>query len=254
MATYNIRYASKGDSGNLWQDRYKAIIKLIRFHELDIFGTQEGLRNQLDDLSEALPLYARYGKGRDDGKNGGEHSAIYYNKEKYALLKSGDFWLSQTPDVPSLGWDATCCNRICTWIELKENITGKTFYVFNAHFDHQGVVARKESSKLILKKMGEIAESAPAILTGDFNGSKETEWYKTLESSELLTDTYNGVAYPYVQNGSFNAFTSPKSDEIIDHIFITKIFEVKRWGVLTDSYYGKFPSDHFPVMATLTWK
>ena len=255
LATFNIRYANPADTGNLWVNRAPVVSNLIRFHDFDIFGTQEGLKNQLDDISNTLPQYSRYGIGRTDGKEAGEFSAIYYKKDKYKLLQSGDFWLSQTPDKPSLGWDATCCNRICSWVYLQELPTGKKFYVFNTHFDHQGKIARVESSKLIVRKIKEIAGSNPVLLTGDFNGDHNSEWYKTLADSEILNDAYGLVEYPYASNSSTNAFGKQLSgNHIIDHIFVSKEFSAEKWGILTDTYHGKFPSDHFPVMSVIKWK
>ncbi len=251
-ATFNLRFDNPNDTGNLWKDRAPAVSALIRFHDFDAFGTQEGLKNQIDDIQAALPEYAHYGKGRDDGKDGGEHSAVFYKKDRFKLLNKGDFWLSETPDKPGLGWDATCCNRICSWVYLEDLKSKKKIYFFNAHFDHQGVKARVESGKLIVKKIREIAGNAPAIFTGDLNGGHNSDWYLTLKNSGVLTDTYTQVKYPYANNASFNAFGAEKalaSNEIIDHIFVTKQFLAKKWGVLTDTYRGKFPSDHFPVMA-----
>ena len=258
VATYNLRYINKNDSinGNGWAMRSPVITALIRFHDFDVFGTQEGYKNQLDDITDALPQYVYYGRGRDDGKDKGEHSAIFYKKDKFKLLDKGDFWLSQTPDKPSLGWDATCCNRICSWVYLQDKKSGKKFYFFNAHFDHQGVQARQESGKLILQKIKAIAGKAPALFTGDLNGSQSSDWYKTIANSDLLKDTYFQVKYPYANNASFNGFGATKSDnnEIIDHIFISDDFAVKKWGLLTDTYHGKYPSDHFPVVAEISFK
>lgn len=252
VGTYNLRYDNPRDTGNLWVNRAPIVANLIRFHEFDIFGTQEGLKNQLDDISNALPEYSRYGLGRDDGIDKGEHSAIFYKKDEFSLLNKGDFWLSQTPDKPSLGWDATCCNRICSWVYLQHKKSGKKFYFFNAHFDHQGVQARRESSKLILQKIKDIAGNSPTIFTGDLNGSHKADWYQALATSGTLKDSYNEVKNPYLNNASFNGFgATPRSYDIIDHIFITNHFTVDRWGVLTDSYFGKFPSDHFPVLAVV---
>ena len=256
IGTYNLRFDNKKDSGNLWVDRAPVVVDLIRFHDFDVLGTQEGLKNQLDDISNALPEYDRYGKGRDDGQDKGEHSVIYFKKDKFKLLKSGDFWLSQTPDKPSLGWDATCCNRICSWVQLQDKKSGKKFYFFNAHFDHQGVQARQESSKLILQKIKEIAGKDPVIFTGDLNGSQQSDWYKVLATSGWLNDSYGAVKHPYANNASFNGFGLSKrqSRDIIDHIFTTSQFTTTKWGILTDTYFGKFPSDHFPVLAVITLK
>ncbi|MEH6304164.1 endonuclease/exonuclease/phosphatase family protein [Olivibacter sp. CPCC 100613] len=254
IATFNVRYANPGDTGNLWIDRAPVVAALIDFHGFDVFGTQEALKGQLDDISAALPEYERYGVGRDDGKDAGEHSAIYFKKNRFELLKKGDFWLSETPDKPSFGWDAQSHKRICSWVQLRDKESGRAFFVFNAHYDHQGVQARKESSKLILKKIKDIAQGDPAVLTGDMNGSEDTEWYQTLAQSTLLKDTEKLVKKPYKLNASFNGFGNEKSLQataIIDHIFITKDFKTLKWGVLTDTYHGKFPSDHFPVMVDL---
>jgi endonuclease/exonuclease/phosphatase family metal-dependent hydrolase len=250
IGTFNLRYANTVDTGNLWPQRLPVVANLIRFHQFDIFGTQEVLINQLKDLKTALPQYEYYGKGRDDGKQAGEHSSIFFLKDKFNLIDSGDFWLSAHPEVPGKGWDATCCNRICSWVYLQEKGTGKKFYFFNTHFDHRGRIARVESGKLILKKIREIAGNEPVMLTGDLNGGQSSEWYGVLANSGLLTDAYSQVEHPYLNNSSFNNFGKNVSGfEIIDHIFLSKHFVAKRWGVLTDTYHGKYPSDHSPVLA-----
>ncbi|MFC4210922.1 endonuclease/exonuclease/phosphatase family protein [Pedobacter lithocola] len=254
IGTFNIRFDNPRDSGNLWVNRAPIVANLIRFHQFDVLGVQEGLKNQLDDISTALPEYARYGKGRDDGKDAGEHSAIYYKKDRFKLIKSGDFWLSETPDVPGKGWDATCCNRICSWVYLEDLTTKKQFYAFNVHFDHQGVIARKESGKLMLKKINEIAGNKPVLLTGDLNGGRDSEWYKTIANSDVLMDVSTKVKFPYANNSSSNGFRTPRGQSVIDHVFMSKQFVASRWGILTDTYFGKFPSDHFPVLAEVELK
>ncbi|RZK81982.1 MAG: endonuclease/exonuclease/phosphatase family protein [Pedobacter sp.] len=254
IGSFNIRYDNKSDTGNLWVKRAPIVSDLIRFHGFDVLGIQEGLKNQIDDISTALPEYARYGKGRDDGKDGGEHSAIYYKKDRFKLLKSGDFWLSETPDKPGLGWDATCCNRICSWVYLQDLKTNKKFYTFNVHFDHQGVVARVESGKLIVAKIKEISGTEPALLTGDFNGDRSSDWYKMIATSGTVADVHSKVRYPYANNSSMNGFRTPRSMAVIDHIFMTKQFSANKWGILTDTYFGKYPSDHFPILAKVELK
>jgi endonuclease/exonuclease/phosphatase family metal-dependent hydrolase len=254
IGTFNIRFDNPRDTGNLWVNRAPVVSNLIRFHGFDVLGVQEGLKNQLDDISAALPEYDRYGKGRDDGKDAGEHSAILYKKSRFKLLKSGDFWLSETPETPGKGWDATCCNRICSWVYLQDLKTKKQLYVFNVHYDHQGVIARRESSKLILAQINKIAGNVPALLTGDLNGGRDSEWYQALATSNLLYDTYSKVKFPYANNASFNSFRTPRGQAVIDHIFMSKAFTANKWGILTDTYYGKFPSDHFPVLAEVELK
>lgn len=251
IASYNLRYANKGDSGNLWENRLPVVSELILFHDFDIFGTQEGLRHQLDSLSARLPDYTWYGKGRDDGNAKGEHSAIFFKSSLFELQDKGDFWLSETPDKPGHGWDAKI-NRICSWVKLKHKRSKKVFFVFNAHYDHQGVKARVNSSKLILEKIKAIAGKTPAVLTGDFNGDHESEWYLTIANSGWLNDTYKQAPHPYHLNSSFNDFgRGHMNDKIIDHIFTTTGIKTLKWGLLTDTYYGKFPSDHFPVLSVV---
>lgn len=252
VGTFNLRYDNPKDSGNLWKDRQPVVAALIRFHEFDVLGTQEGLQNQLDGLQLSLPEYSHYGLGRDDGKDKGEHSAIFYRTDKFNLLNKGDFWLSETPEKPGPGWDAHL-NRICSWVQLQDKQSKKKFYFFNVHYDHQGVQARKESSKLLLAKINQIAGNEPVVLTGDFNGDHQSQWYKTLAESPLLHDSYKEAKFAYASNGSFNGFGSTLArNEIIDHIFVTPRIAVKRYGILTDTYHGKYPSDHFPVLVSLS--
>ena len=249
--TFNIRYDTPRDSINQWSNRAPVVSSLIRFHQFDILGTQEGLKNQLDDIEKDLPEYDRYGVGRDDGVSKGEHSAIFYKREKFTVLDSGDFWLNEHPDKPGFGWDSKH-NRICTWLKLKEKKSKKSFYVFNVHYDHQGVQARNESSKLVMKKINEIAGDKPVIFMGDLNGNHQSDWYKYINNSGKLKDVLLEVKHPYINNGSFNSFTpNNPSKEIIDHIFTSKHFKVERYGILTDTYHNKFPSDHFPLLATV---
>lgn len=252
--TFNIRYDNPNDSGNLWKDRSAIIVSLIRFHDFDILGTQEGLRHQLEDMQSGLPGYTFFGAGRDDGKSKGENSAIFYKKQKYHALDSGNFWLSQHPEKPGPGWDANL-SRICSWLKLQEKKSKKMFYVFNVHYDHQGMQARKESSKLILEKIKIIAGKSPVIFTGDFNGNHQSEWYLYIHNSPILKDAFIIAKNPYANNGSFNSFKSNNpSKDIIDHIFISNQFTIKRYGILTDTYHGRFPSDHYPVLAELQFR
>jgi endonuclease/exonuclease/phosphatase family metal-dependent hydrolase len=254
VGSYNLRYDNLRDSGNLWKDRLLPIANLIRFHEFDVVGTQEGLEHQLQALETTLPEFTYYGIGRDDGKTKGEFSAIFYKKEKFKLLQKGDFWLSTTPEKPGPGWDAHL-NRICSWVQLQEKQSGKKMFVFNVHFDHEGQVARIESSKLILRKIREIAGDEPVILTGDFNGDHQSGCYLEMANSGFLKDAYFQVDKPYAPNGSFNGFNSSSiRPGIIDHIFLSRHFQPLKYGVLTDTYQGKFPSDHFPILVKLLLK
>ncbi len=252
VASYNVRLGTADDGVNAWPNRKEMMKDLIRYHNFDIFGTQEGYDFQLKAICE-LDDYAYTGHGRDDGKDGGEHSAIIYKKSRFTLLASGDFWLSETPDIPGKGWDAQCCNRICSWGKFKDKKTKKEFYFFNVHVDHEGVVARKESGKLMVRKIQEIAGKTPAICTGDFNSTPETEQIKTMQT--ILNDSYLiSSQKPYGPVGTFSAFKlTAKLQERIDYIFTDHRLKVLKYGALTDFYDGRFPSDHLPIVVDLTW-
>ncbi len=253
VASYNIRYNNPGDGINAWPNRKEMVKALVRYHDFDLFGVQEALRGQLVDLAE-MNEFAFLGKGRDDGKEAGEHSAIFYKKDRFDVLKYGDFWLSATPDVPGKGWDATCCNRICSWARLKDRNTKKIFYFFSVHFDHQGVEARRESGKLMVQKIKEIAGNEPVICVGDLNSTPDTEQVKTIQT--LLNDSYAVTAMPpYGPVGTFNGF---KFDALmknrIDYVFVSKPIKVMSYAVLTDALDQRYPSDHQPVVVKLTVK
>ncbi|OUJ74097.1 endonuclease/exonuclease/phosphatase family protein [Hymenobacter crusticola] len=248
LATYNIRYDNKQDTTNAWGKRLPYLTDLIKFQDFDLFGTQEVLYNQLQDMAGKLPGYAHIGVGRDDGKQAGEFSAIFYKKDKYKLLKQGTFWLAPNTTAPVKGWDAAL-PRICTWGQFQDTKTGFTFYMFNTHFDHVGVEARRESAKLILAKVKQMAGTTPAILSGDFNVDQRNESYTLLNTSGVMKDAFTTAKVVYAPNGTFNNFnTKTKTDSRIDHIFLTSAFTPTRYGILTDTYGGgKTPSDHYPV-------
>lgn len=250
IATFNLRMDTPKDSANAWPNRKEMVKGLIRFHDFDIFGTQEGFKHMLDGVAE-LEGYAYIGVGRDNGEEAGEHSAIFYKTSRFELLDKGNFWFSEAPDMPGKGWDATCCNRICSWGKFRDRESGKEFYFFNSHYDHQGKVARRESSKLLLARIREIAgEQATVIATGDFNALPTDEPIVTLASDGLLRDAYTlSQQPPYGTEGTHNSFRlNAEMKGRIDYIWVTKGVEVKKYGVLNDMQYGRFPSDHFPVM------
>jgi endonuclease/exonuclease/phosphatase family metal-dependent hydrolase len=248
IGTYNIRFDNPRDTGNEWVSRRPAIEALIRFHDFDILGTQEGLYHQLQGLDSSLTDHVYVGVGRTDSLKAGEFSAIFYKRSKFDERGKGDFWLSATPEKPGLGWDARI-PRICSWVKLRDKSTKKEFFVFNAHFDHQGVVARNESSKLILQKIRSIAGNSPVIFMGDLNTTQKEESYLTIANSAILKDAFGLTSNPYMLNGTFNGFDiKRKTPDRIDHVFVSKAFTVQRWGVLTDSFAGRLPSDHYPVL------
>jgi len=281
VASFNIRYKNNGDErkGNGWNQRMPIVTGIIQFHDFDIFGTQEVLKEQLDDLSATLADYAYIGVGRNNGKSAGEHAAIFYKKERFKLLNSGNFWLSDKTDVPNRGWDAAL-PRICSWGEFEETSKGTRFFFFNTHFDHVGTKARSESAKLILSKVKELAGITPVILTGDFNVDQTNDIYSILNDSGVLKDSYETAAFRFAPNGTFNHFEiNSKTDSRIDHIFLSSTIKARRYGVLTDSYRApkekanevstggnfpkelklqdyeaKLPSDHFPIMVVVDFE
>ncbi len=253
--TYNIRYATVTDGENQWENRKERVAGLIRFHEPDVVGIQEGLQGQVEFLDSALAAYSFVGTGRDDGKTGGEYSALFYNTHTFELVKDGQFWLSETPDVPSKGWDAAL-NRVCTYAFLKSKHSGQMLLAMNTHFDHMGNLARLNSAKLILEKIKELnTEDLPLILTGDFNLTPESDGIQLL--SKNLKDAFeHSDLSPFGPVGTFNSFLfcEPVDDRRIDYIFVSKGIAVNKYAVLTDSYEQKYLSDHFPIIVRLKIK
>jgi len=253
VASFNLRYDNPQDGPNAWPARKEMVKALIRYHEFDIVGTQEGLAGQVADLAQ-MEEFDHVGVGRDDGKQAGEHSAIFFRKSRFALLDKGDFWLSETPDRPSLGWDATCCHRIVSWARLRERASGRVLYVFSAHFDHEGVVARRASSELLLRKIAEISRGEPAICTGDFNSTPDTPQMRAMATT--MRDAYQvSRTPPYGPVGTYNGFRldAPRRDRI-DYIYVDRHFEVLKYAALGDSLHGGYPSDHHPVVARVQFR
>ncbi len=255
IMTYNIRYAGGDKGDNSWDNRKEKLVTVIRFQDPDVFGVQEALSLQMKELEKLLPEYAHVGVGRDDGKEEGEYSAIFYKKDKFEVEETSNFWLCETPDTPKIGWDAACI-RICTWAKLKDKETGKKFFHFNTHFDHMGKVAQKNSAELLVKKISEIAKGYPVVLTGDFNTTPDSEVHNiiTAENSPAgLKDSYYISKYGhYGEDVSFNEFGKGiKEGNIIDYIYVNKGFSVLRHGILGVTFNGLYPSDHMPVFGEL---
>ena len=254
IITYNIRYNTPSDKKNAWPNRRAEVMNLLKLHKADIFSVQEALYDQIMDLKDGMSGFEYVGVGRDDGNINGEFSAIYYNSNRYTLIENGTFWLSETPQIPSKSWDAAL-NRICTWARLKEKETRMTFYIFNTHFDHIGVKARKESALLILKKIDEISgRKDPVILTGDFN-LKPEEKPLVLIRQKLKDSRQISATIPQGPVGTFNDFDfASKLENRIDYIFVNKMVDVRKYTVLTDSGNNHYPSDHLPVLVEIQLK
>lgn len=256
VMTFNIRYDNPDDGLNNWKFRKESAIKLIRFQEVDVLGAQEVLSSQLKEMTTQLQEYAVIGVGREDGKEKGEYSPILYNKDKFTLLKPGYFWLSQTPEKPSKGWDAAC-ERIATWAQLKDKVTAKKFFVLNTHFDHIGKVAREESVKLILNKTSELSEGLPQIVMGDFNANPESSVVQGIvrpTNSISLFDSKKMASLVYGPDWSFHDFGRIPFAErpLIDYIFISKNIKVLKYGVLAETVNNYFLSDHTPVLVKVS--
>lgn len=256
VMSFNIRLDVKSDSLNSWPYRKDLAASQILFHEADFVGLQEALHHQLTDLKERLPGYESVGGARNDGKESGEYSAILYNTQRFELQVSETFWLSETPALPgSKSWDAAI-TRIVTWGKFKDRKTGKIFFIFNTHFDHIGKEARKQSARLILQKIHDLAEGQPVILTGDFNAAPNDEPIKILTDKSNPRHVINAkeisVTPHYGPSGTFNGFRNAEvNDHAIDYIFVKNGVQVLKHASLSQTWKGKFSSDHFPVFARL---
>ena len=258
VMTFNIRYNTMNDSLNAWPYRKDNAASQIRFHNVHILGVQEALHEQVMDLSQSLSQYKYVGVGRDDGKTKGEYSAIFYDSTRLRLLGSSTFWLSLTPEIASSkSWDAAI-TRIVTWAKFKDAASKKTFFVFNTHFDHIGKEARRESAKLLKQKVKEIVGNNPVIIMGDFNSKPSDEPIKILmdayDPDKFIDTKAISIAPHYGPQGTFNAFTSKETDnEPIDFIFLKGKWKVLQHATLSQTWEGRFSSDHFPVFTKLSF-
>lgn len=242
-----------------WEKRKEQIASMIRFHKADVIGLQEPFKQQLDDLLALLPDYDCYGVGWEDGEQKGPIDGILFKKNRFAKKATGHFFLSSTPSVPSISWNAKFPRGV-TWVELEDKKTGKQFFVFNTHFDYHSKKARNESARLLRTKIGEIAGDRSFIVTGDFNlfpemGEEET--YKLLTKKQgqepSLTDAKNKAYFPHHgPTGTWSGFKEAGQPGIKpDYIFVSKKISVMTHGVLSDCFDGLFPSDHLPVVSDL---
>lgn len=243
--SYNIRNSRANDGDNAWDIRKPATKEMIEREKPDVFGLQEAYIEQLQYIDSNFPQYSRVGVGRDDGKEDGEFMAVYYRNDKFKLMDNGDFWLSETPNKCSMGWDAAC-KRIVTWAKLKDKDTRKVFYVFNTHLDHIGEVAREQSILLITNKIDEIVkkDKAPVFLSGDFNSNVSSAIFDPLknimkDSRTILPESEWIPTYNNYGNGN---------ESMIDYIFYRNA-EVQDFKTLNGDYGKPYISDHYPIMA-----
>lgn len=244
--TYNVRYNTANDGDNWWEHRKSEVAVLIERYDPDIFGIQEGLFGQVEYLNEQLANYTYIGVGRDDGQERGEFTALFYNTNTYKLLSNHTYWLSETPEKVSVGWDAAM-ERITTYGVFLNKTSGDTLHVFNCHYDHIGTLARENSSKLILELIGQKnLLNKPLVIMGDLNARPEDKPITIL--TEVLQDSYATVTEPVGPVGTFNNF-DPKHalKDRIDYILLRNL-AVKTYQAINDKRpNGLYPSDHLPV-------
>jgi endonuclease/exonuclease/phosphatase family metal-dependent hydrolase len=247
VISYNIRLGTGKDGTNSWEYRYPASAMMIQDQTPDVFGVQEALDFQMKYMNDYCEGYKSVGVGREDGKHKGEHMSIFYNKKRIKLLKWGTYWLSETPDVPSLGWDAACM-RTATWTLMKDKKSGKKFYYVNTHLDHVGIDARKKGLELIVNRIKAMnPEGYPMILTGDFNTTPNNPILNDLNS---MMKNARDTAVKTDKGDTFNGWGKGKG--VIDHIYYSgfstcTVFEVIRKPYMERAYI----SDHYPVKAVL---
>jgi len=252
VLSFNIRNSC--DKGNrAWDERIINFVPLVKSVYPDLMGFQEVLHNQYLDLTEQFPEYSSVGIGRDDGINAGERAAIFYKKSRFTLIESGSFWLSETSDKPSFGWDAVCI-RICTYVKLLDSTTKKDFFYFNTHLDHVGQTAMAEGAKLIRKNM--LDKNFPAFVTGDFNVEEKSEPYNIMTEKGLSDAKY--TAKSTMSYGTFNNYNpseNMKDESPIDYLFHTdNDFDVDTYKVIVNGQEGTYTSDHYPVLVVLSQK
>ena len=256
--TFNLRLDVASDGPNAWPFRRDWVAALIRFHGADVVGVQEALAPMLTDLDARLPGFARVGVGRADGRSGGEFSAILYRTDRVALLDSGTFWLSPTPEVAgSKGWDAAI-ERVATWGRFRDRRTGCLYAHLNTHFDHMGEQARQESARLIRVRLAALARGLPVIVTGDLNAEPTSAPYRIFTRDSIagglppLRDAHDvSRDGHYGPESTWTAFRAIEPGRRIDYVLVSEPITVIAHGILTDRWDDRFPSDHLPVLASV---
>lgn len=249
--SFNIRYGTAADGVDAWPNRKPQLVELIRRHDPDILGLQEALDFQLKEIDSALSGYDRVGVGRDDGESRGEFSPVLYRRRRFELLASGTFWFSPTPETPgSTGW-GNRITRIATWARLQDRTTKASFYVFNLHLDHESAPSRERSAWLLAERVRAREHPDPVIVMGDFNSGEDQPPVRYLLETLPLTDTFASVAGESTGVGTYHAFTGRTDGARIDHILVSSDWSIQAAGIDRSNEGGRYPSDHFPVFATL---
>lgn len=251
IMSFNIRCLNVGT--DTWKDRIGIVSQTMLDSEADSIGVQEATPEWMETLKETVAeKYAYVGVGRDDGDNEGEYSAVFYLKDKYEVIESDTFWLSETPDKPSRGWDAAC-NRVCTWVHLRDKETGAEYVHMNSHFDHIGVKARKNSVDMIINKAKQFTD-IPVVFTADMNVKEGSDNYNQFVTSNYFFDT-KFLAPDSMSYCTYHD-TKPQNhaDDIIDYVMINNEFEALSYRVVTEGIDGRFVSDHYPIYADIIIK
>ena len=252
VMTFNMRYDNPEDGQNNWRFRRERIAGVIKAQEVDVLGTQELLSNQFNDLSGLLTGYQGVGVGRLDGAESGEYCAVFFRKDRFTLLDSGTFWLSETPEVVgSLGWDGAC-EPIATWVVLRDR-DGRELFFNDTHLDHVGQEARDEGVSLLMKRIETLSGGRPVILTGDFNSEPGSSVVAHVQKDGVLRDAKAIAAQRSGTDWSFSDFGQiPEAERpLLDYIFVSGDIEAVRYEVLPDTFDGGYVSDHAPVMAVV---
>lgn len=238
-----------GPEGKTWPERAYRVIKAIKDASPDTFGLQEAHFDWMKKISEAFPEYGWVGVGRDDGKEAGEFSPVFYKKDKFDALDCGNFWLSETPEKPGKGWDAACV-RICSWALLKEKETGKEFVHFNTHLDHRGAVAMQKGAELVAKRSNELFTGKPAVFTGDFNVTPDSAPCQAVRDGGFVDS--RDIAVTTDMSNTFHGYdTGDEGRDIIDYVFVNKYVTVDNFVVIREKIDGMYPSDHWAVYADI---
>lgn len=257
VMSFNLRFGTADDGDDSWPYRRDLVVDVIREQAPDILGTQEALRFQLDELVAALPEYDEIGVGRDDGGTGGEYAAILFRSARYEVAEQGTFWFSDSPERPgSVDWGAHL-PRICTWARLRQRDSGRAFYVYNVHFDHESQESREKSAALLLERIRQRASPEPVLVTGDFNAGEDNPAILLLTGqvgpapAVRLRDSFRVLRPEARDVGTFHGFRGVNGGPKIDAIFVSSEWVVENASIVRASRDGHYPSDHYPVVTTV---